>query len=251
MSINADWWQTFFSGPFVDWWLKATSADQTRAETDFVEQLLGVRPPARLLDVPCGGGRHSLELAGRGYEMTGVDLSADFLSAARGQSPGGTGEVTWEQREMRDLPWPGAFAGAYCLGNSFGYLDDEGNAAFVESVARALEPGAKFVLETSYVAEVIFPTLQERAWYPVDDAIVLANRRYDPAQGRLHVEYTHLRDGSTDRRAMSARIYTCRGVIAMVKAAGFTDIQTLGSLTREPFRIGSGRLFVIGTKPAD
>jgi SAM-dependent methyltransferase len=248
MSSTADWWQTFFSGAFVDWWLKATSPDQTRAEADFVEQALGVQPPARLLDVPCGGGRHSLELAGRGYEMTGVDISADFLKAARGQSAGGPGKVTWEQREMRDLPWQSAFAGACCLGNSFGYLDDEGNAAFVKSVARALEPGAKFVLDTSYLAEVLFPTLQERAWYPVGDAIVLAQRRYDPAAGRLHVEYIHLQDGATDRRSMSARIHTCREVVEMFAAAGFTDIQAFGSVAREPFRIGSGRLFVIGTK---
>ena len=63
---------------------------------------------------------------------------------------------------MRDLPWPGQFDGAYSLGNSFGYLDDDGNAAFLKSVAAALKPGARFVLETGYVMETLLPVLQER-----------------------------------------------------------------------------------------
>jgi SAM-dependent methyltransferase len=250
MSTTADWWQTFFKGPFVEWWLKATSADQTRTEADFIEQALGVRPPATLLDVPCGGGRHAIELAGRGYEVTGVDISADFLTAARGQTQSGPGKVNWNERDMRDLPWQNAFAGAYCFGNSFGYLGDDGNAAFLQSVARALEPGSRFVLETSYVAEVLLPTLQERAWYPIGDAVVLAQRRYEPVESRLYVEYIHVRDGTMDRRSMSARVYTCREVVALFAAAGFDDLHTFGSLAREPIRIGSGRLIVIGTKHA-
>ena len=61
-----------------------------------------------------------------GYDMTGVDISTDFLTAARAQSAGQPGKIDWEQREMRDLPWPEGFDGAYCFGNSFGYLDDDG-----------------------------------------------------------------------------------------------------------------------------
>src|SRR5206468_562610 len=117
----SDWWRTFFSGPFVEWWLAATPAAQTRQEADFVAASLGVAPPARLLAVPCGGGRHSRPLAARGYAMTAVDLSADFLAAARSAPAEGPGTIAWEHREMRDLPWPGAFDGAFCLGNSFGY----------------------------------------------------------------------------------------------------------------------------------
>ena len=94
---------------------------------------LDVPAPAKLLDVPCGGGRHCIALAGRGYDMTGVDISTDFLTAAaqsvRRQS---RQDRHWEQREMRDLPWPAEFDGAYSFGNSFGYLDDAGNAAVPE-----------------------------------------------------------------------------------------------------------------------
>ena len=152
---------------------------------------------------------------------------------------------------MRDLPWHETFDGAFCFGNSFGYLDDAGNADFLKAVARALRPGARFLLDTSYVAEVLFPSLQERAWYPLGDAVVLADRRYDPVGGRLHVEYTCIRDGHREKWPMSARIHTCREVHRLLEEAGFSDVQGFGSLTREPFRLGSPRLLLTATKKGD
>ena len=252
MAIDAqpDWWRTFFSDWTVEGWLNATTEEQTRQEADFIAESLQVAPPAKLLDVPCGGGRHCHELARRGYDMTGVDLSAGFLDAARSApaAPPGTKTIAWEHREMRDLPWPEAFDGAYCFGNSFGYLDDDGNAAFLKAVARALKPGARFVLDTSYLMEVLLPNLQERAWYPVGEAIWLADRRYDPAEGRLYVEYTYICDGAMDKRSMWARLHTCRELFQLLSTAGFTDLQGYSSLAREPFRLGSERLLVVATK---
>ena len=248
MSTAVDWWQTFFSGLFVESWLMATTADQTRQEAEFIREALDVPAPAKLLDVPCGGGRHSLALASLGYDMTGVDISTDFLTAARSQPVPKPGKITWEEREMRDLPWPAGFDGAYSMGNSFGYLDDEGNAAFLKSVAAALKPGARFVLETGYVMETLFPVLQERASYPMGDILMLAQRRYDPTESRLHVEYTLSRGAETEKRSMSARIYSYRELIRLFEEAGFIEVQGYGSLAREPFRLGSGRALVVATK---
>src|SRR5689334_14916512 len=173
MESSPDWWRTFFSGPVVESWLKAPTEEQTRQEAAFIQEALGIPPPARLLDVPCGGGRHSLALARLGYDMTGVDLSTDFLAAARSQPSPEPGSVAWEHREMRDLPWPEQFDGAFCFGNSFSYLDDEGNADFLKAIARALKPGARFVLDTSYVLESLLSNIQWKTWYQADDILML------------------------------------------------------------------------------
>ena len=58
---------------------------------------------------------------------------------------------------MRDLPWPQRFDGVFCFGNSFAYLDDQGNADYLANVARALKPSGRFVLETGIVAESFLP----------------------------------------------------------------------------------------------
>jgi 2-polyprenyl-3-methyl-5-hydroxy-6-metoxy-1,4-benzoquinol methylase len=115
MAVPSNWWQTFFSGLMVESWLQMIGEEQTKGEVEFIKKELGVSPPAKILDVPCGGGRHSLALATVGYQLTGVDISVDFLKAARSSAADRKTSLTWEQRDMRDLPWRQQFDGAFCL----------------------------------------------------------------------------------------------------------------------------------------
>jgi SAM-dependent methyltransferase len=250
MEVNApsDWWRTFFADLAVDCWLQAMPEEMTRSEADFAQKMLAVPPPAKLLDVPCGGGRHSLALAARGYEMTGVDFSAGFLEAARSCASQQRVAVRWEERDMRDLPWDCEFDGAFSLGNSFGYLTDDGNAAFLKAVARTLKPGARFLIDTGYLVEGLLPSLEPRGWHQFGDLYFLASRGYDPATGRLEVEYTFIRDGRVEKKATSMRLYTYREFRSLVEAAGFTGLQAYASLNQEPFQFGSKRLLLVATK---
>jgi SAM-dependent methyltransferase len=246
--IATNWWQDFFSGVIVDLWLRIPTEEQTRTEADFIEKVLALPPKARVLDVPCGGGRHALELAARGYQVTGLDLSADFLKAARTQAAQRQLSVSWEQREMSDLPWHGEFDGAFCFGNSFGYQDDAGNARFLASVARALKPSGRFVLDCGYVAESLFPNFQERRWFPVGDILFLSSGRYDPSSGRLDTDYTCIRDGKADTRQASARIYTYRELVRLLEDSGFSNCDAFSSFNQEPYRLGAPHLLVVATK---
>ena len=248
MTQVTEWWTTFFSGPAVESWRKFPTSEMTRGEADSIEKALELKPGARVLDAPCGAGRHSIELASRGYGVTGVDLSGEFLQAAREASTARRLAVAWEHRDMRDLPWEAAFDGAYCFGNSFAYFDDAGNERFLEGVSRALKPGARFVLETGSTAESLMPNLEKRAWYEMGGMILLASRIYDPFRGRLDVEYSFLQDGVLDRRPASYRIYTCLEVLRLFEAAGFSGMEALGSLEGAPFQLGSRCLYVVAKK---
>ena len=147
MFSRNDWWKDFFSGAVVDFWRRVVPPETTRTEADFLERMLAPPARAQLLDVPCGDGRLSLELARRGYRMTGVDISSDFLEFAREDSRREGLEIEWRLSEMRDLPWEALFDGAFCAGSSFGFLGDHGDAEFLAAVARSLKPGAGFVID--------------------------------------------------------------------------------------------------------
>jgi SAM-dependent methyltransferase len=230
MIAPSNWWEHFFEGLSVDLWLGAMSAEHTTREADVVERALQAPAGGDLLDVPCGGGRLSLELAGRGYRVTGVDLSGEFLAHAR--SCAGAETVSWQHRDMRDLPWPGRFDGAFCLGNSFGYLDDEGNAEFLRAVWTALKPGARFVLETPMVLENLLPHIQDRPWWKAGDIYLLAANQYDQLRGRLEIEYTFISDGRIEVRRGSHRAYRYIELHEMFRTAGF-DATALQPWTRE------------------
>jgi len=248
MEIQSDWCKTFFAGLALDLWRAAITSDQTRQEADSIEGRLRVRPGHRLLDVACGGGRLALELASRGYDLTAVDISAEFLTEAQAKAAEARLKIRWEQREMRDLPWPGAFDGVICFGNSFAYLDDEGNAAFLAAVARALKPGGRLVMDT-LCAEMLLPNFQERTWFQAGSVIMLEENRYDLDRGRFETDYTFIKEGEMEKKSGSQRLYTYSELRRLLENAGLTEIEGYGSLHLEPFALASHRLFLVARKP--
>jgi SAM-dependent methyltransferase len=197
-----------------------------------------------LLDVPCGNGRHSIELAHRGYRVTGVDLSQELLAAARAAL-----EADWRLGDMRELALESsAFDGAFCFGNSFGYLDRAGVAAFLSALAGALKPGARLVIETGVAAESILPTLVQKRWHRLGDLIILSENRYDAAASRLDIDYTFVRDGTIETRPASSYVFTVAEIGRMLGQAGFDVVALHGGITGEPYTVGSTRLVITASR---
>jgi SAM-dependent methyltransferase len=248
MNAQDGWWTTFFQGVTLEFWSRAITDKQTLEEADFLQQELGVAAGGRVLDVPCGNGRLALALAGRGLQLTGVDLAVEYIDTARERSARERLPVEWHRGDMRDLPWQSAFNAAYCFGNSFAYFDDTGNAAFLAAVARALKSGARFVLDTGLAAESVLPKLVERTWVQLGDLYFLAQRHYDPASGVLRSDYTFLKDGKVDSHSAFYHVYLLRELLALCERVGFTELKTYSSLDRQPFVLGSPRLLVVAQK---
>src|SRR5437870_5731330 len=118
--MQTPWWQTFFSGLVMEAWIgNPYYAALTPGDVDFLLKTLAPAPGARILDVPCGDGRIALPLAAIGFHVTGVDIAGPNIEAANRTAKEHSATATFEQREMRDLPWNAEFDHAYCFGNSF------------------------------------------------------------------------------------------------------------------------------------
>jgi len=251
---SLDWWKDFFSGLVVDFWKIALPPEVTRLETDFLMERLGPSPGNRVLDAPCGHGRLSIELARRGCEVAGVDISSEFLAeAARAAQAAGAevaSRLSWRQSDMRDLPssWNRHFQAAFCMGGSFGYFGDEGDSAYLRAAARALEPGGRFALDASRVAETILPNFVERREMEKDGLRFESENRYDPERGRIENRYTITRGSQKEVRTASHRLYTVSQLLEMLRSAGFEPRSLHGSLDGAPFRMGSPQLFVVAEK---
>lgn len=246
--MSADWFETFFQGIVLDLWRKAVSPEQTRAEADFLEEALRLTPGAAVLDVPCGRGRHSLELAGRGMRVTGVDLGQEEITAARAGAARAGLTIEWRQGDMRDLPWERAFDAAYCMGNAFGYLDPLGTRAFFQAVSRALKPGARFVFDSGLVAESILPNLKAHESTQVDDILFIEDNRYDVEHGYVETAYTFVRDGKSETRTGIQWVFTIREVREMLAAAGLVTVSLQSSLSGDEYRAGSRYLLLVAEK---
>jgi len=247
MTDNTPRVESFFSGVFVDLWRDIMPEAVTRQEAAFLETELALSPGAKVLDVPCGSGRHSLALASRGYQLTSVDLSSYSLDQARQSAAEKNLAIRFEHRDMADLPWPQSFDAAFSMGNSFGYTSDDHDRAFLAAVAQSLKPGGRFILDYGATAEALFPTFQPRTWAQVGDILFLRDARYNVDAGRVETDYTLIREGVRESKSWSQRVYTYRQLHDLVLSAGFTDLHPCASLAKDPFKLGARQLLLLAT----
>jgi SAM-dependent methyltransferase len=241
--LQPEWFETFFQGVAVEFWNRAMPPALTLIEVDFLEKALAPPPGASLLDIPCGSGRHSVELARRGYRMTGIDLSADFLKDARARAAEAHVQVDLRQGDMRSPNVDAdAFDGAFCFGNSFPYLDRTGITAFLAALGSAIRPGGRLVIDTGCAAESILPTLFPQRWHRFDDIIVMSKASYIAGASRLDIDYTFIQGCKIETRPSSSYVFTVAELTRMLAEAGFEVISLAGGFAGERYELGSPRL---------
>lgn len=131
----------------MDWWNPRHSLLQNVGfKVDWFHERIGSLQGVRVLDVGCGGGLVAEELARRGAEVTGLDLSAAALATARAHAAAGGLSIRYEQGRAEALPFAdGAFQAVVCA-DCLEHVDDLERV--VAEVARVLRPGGAFCYDT-------------------------------------------------------------------------------------------------------
>jgi SAM-dependent methyltransferase len=242
--VYTNWFETFFEGLALDMWRGAVTPEQTAREADFLAGRLELRQGMRVLDVPCGNGRHAIELARRGVSMTGVDISAGFLDEARRNAPG----IEWIHSDMRELPWSCRFDSAYCWGNSFGYFDHDNCRRFLEAIASALKPGGRFILESGAVSESILPVLQPERTLRIGDIDFLSRNTYDAVEGRMDITYTFVRGSQREVKPIHQWVHSTAEIRRMLRSAGLEPIAAFADLEGAPYALRSPHLISLAVR---
>lgn len=237
------WWTSFFEGTALELWRRAHTRDESRGQAADIIRALGLVAGERVLDVPCGNGRLALEIAARGMRVSGIDLVEESVTDGRRDAEARGIELELHVGDMRSLPWIQEFQAAFCAGNSFGYFDREGDLAFLRSVFLALAPGGRFLLEYPLVTELVRARSAYRDWRKLGDRLLLTDGAYDERRGRLEASYTFVDleqvGGALETRVASYAVRTVREVEALLREAGFAEVELLGALDGSPFNEGA------------
>lgn len=245
--MSHDWYTTFFTELPNAFWRAAVSAEHTAAEVDFLVRATGSRPGARVLDLPCGSGRHSLELARRGFRVTGIDISAEAIAFARAEAAGAA--VDFRVGDMAAVPTDLRVDLAICMGNSFGYLDHDGTRRHLADLATVVEPGGHLVLDYGFVAESLLPGLRvEEPPMTIGGIEAVSDNEYDAVDSRWLTRFTFRRGDEEHRGTSVQHVYTAAEVVRLVRAAGFARADLYGDPAGNPFRLGSPRLLLVAAR---
>ena len=227
---------------FGDFYLRAYAREDDEGAHDqalAAARLAGCPEGGELVDVPCGFGRHAIALARAGFRVTGVDRSATLLGEARRRA----GNARWPkfvQADYRKLPFPdGRFDAALNLFSSLGYLGDDEDTKALAEIRRVLKPGARLVLEIM-PRDLLAAHFTERDWSAVGSGrLLLEQRAFDPAGGVAQVTQTLIEpDGARESMTFSVRVYATTELLAMARAAGFTEARAYGDFTGGPADLG-------------
>lgn len=191
-----------FMGPT---YLRYSFTKGTRQEIDFLVDTLGLSPGMRILDVGCGPGRHSHELARRGFLVHGIDISHTFVELAEAEKVDG---ASFERMDARVMEFAQEFDAVICLcQGAFGLMtaQDE-DSVVIHKMAEALKPGGKLALSafSSYFVVKHFHTAV-----------------FDADTGINH-ERTDIRnpDGAVEEVDLWTGCYTPRELRLMCRQAG-------------------------------
>jgi len=215
-------------------------------EVDQVLKLLRLGKGSEVLDLCCGPGRHSLELARRGFKVTGVDRTERYLEKARLEAASQGLTVKFVRDDMRTFRRCAAFDGAINLFTSFGYFEDpEDDRLVLRNLLESLRPGARLVLDM-VGKENIGRTFTPKDWveYP-DGSFFLAERRVLPGWTMIRNRWIILRGGEKAEFDFSHRIFSAAELEALLKQEGFTVEGIFGGLDGSPYDLAAKRLVVV------
>jgi SAM-dependent methyltransferase len=237
-----------------NFWETVPLFEQQRLETaphevDALLLLLCIEPGAAVLDLCCGVGRHSMELARRGYRVTGVDRTAAYLNTARERAAAEALPVEWVQADMREFVRPGAFDAAINLFTSFGYFEDpDEDRRVVDNLFRSLRPGGALVMEMMG-REVLARIFVPRDWQELaDGTLFLQERAVKRDWTWMENRWILVRDGRQREYAVSHRLYDGAGLKALLLDAGFESVALYGDLDGAPYDTNARRLVALARK---
>ncbi|HYD51939.1 MAG TPA: methyltransferase domain-containing protein [Gemmatimonadaceae bacterium] len=245
----ADWWQSYFDAQYLLEYQPIFDLVKDRHEVTRLLEILGLPAGARVLDCPCGQGRHAHLLAEAGFDVDGLDYSAELLERARARGTGRT--LRYTRGDMRRLParWTGRFDAVLNLFTSFGFfLDPRDDARVVGELARVLQPGGLLVWHGGSRDGVVSRFLA-RDWWKADDGTMIGHERsFDPLSGVLTIRSSFEGPAASGEREHRIRLYTATRLAELCAEAGLIVEAAYDGWHDRPLRRTSSEMLLVARK---
>jgi len=249
-----EWWASYFDAHYLKEYEPLFTSAQDRRDVARLIEVLQLPVGARVLDVPCGQGRHARLLAEAGLVVEGLDYSPVLLRAARAAARHAPPHARprYHRGDMRTLPpaWAGRFDAVVNLFTSFGvfrYPADD--ARVIRELARVLADDGVLVWHGGSRDGVMARFIARDWWRTADGTLIAHDRRFDPLSGVLTVEATWEGPAGRGTRSYHLRLYTATRLAELMADAGLIVEEAYDGWTRRPLGRRSGEMLLVARKP--
>jgi len=240
--VKKDWWKRIFNA----YYLKTDGdvvEDQkiTEYEVNYFSNVMQFHPEHQILDLCCGQGRHSIELANKGFKnVFGLDRSRYLIQKAKTNAKKCRVGCKFREGDARKLPYnPDTFDYILILGNSFGYFESMNDDLLVlKEVFRVLKPWGKILIDITD-GEFLRENFQSRSWEWIDKNLFVCRERslsLDKQKLISREVITHVNKGVLVDQFYAERLYSKIGISELLEKVGFSDVIFHGSITPESQR---------------
>ncbi|MBU1599372.1 methyltransferase domain-containing protein [bacterium] len=240
--VRPDWWRGIFNSTYLK-----TDADVvddsniTRQEIDLFTKVAKLSQEHKILDLCCGQGRHSLELARRGFRfIEGFDRSHYLIQKAKESAKKEGLSLKFKEGDARKLSYPNdTFDTVMILGNSFGYFETvQDDLRVLQEVFRVLKPWGNLLIEISDGA-YLRDNFQPRSWEWIDKKLFVCRERslsLDKQRLTTREVVTNVEKGVIADQFYAERLYTKESIQELLKTGRFSDIILHGTISSESVR---------------
>jgi cyclopropane fatty-acyl-phospholipid synthase-like methyltransferase len=250
-NINDNWYEDFFQGINCEIWENAIPPDVTMQETDFLLGELNLEKGQDILDIPCGFGRHAVELSKRGFTVTGVDISETFIKGLTEKIISEELNIKAIRADILTVQLPETYSGAVCMGNSFGYFSFDKMKVFVEKVSACLDAGSKFIINSGMIAESILPNFlnySKNNTYNVGNITMDVSNTYNAEESYMLSNLLYTKEGRKEEHSFKHYVFTMAEIKRLLKLYGLSIIGTYSSTSKDEYNIGDRQVYIVAKK---
>jgi SAM-dependent methyltransferase len=202
----------------------------------------------RVLDLCCGFGRISAELARRGFSVTGVDITESYLQTAKEEASYEKLDIEYLKADAREFVRPDFFDLAVNLYISFGYFENQkDDLLLVSNVYKSLKNGGSFIIETMG-KEIAVRDFVEREWFERAGFTVLTQYEALDSWTFLKNRWILVKDGKKIEKVFAQRLYSASELRALLLEAGFSKVEIFGDWDESLYDRRAAKLIVVGRK---
>lgn len=242
-----DWTQDYFDDTYRRLFLDTVDPSRTAYQIHQLLRLCPLLPGASVLDVGCGIGRHSIELAKLGFRVTGVDKNAEYIAICR-QHAGELG-VTADfcATDSRTMSLSVRADLAVSLWSSFGYYGEAGDFQVLQRIAEHVRPGGRVIIDVEnrdYIVKHFVP----QEWHTCDDGFVLEKRHFDPVEGTVSTRRIVASGTERHEYRRVLRMYTATELAALLRSAGLRSERWYGDYDGSRLGYESRRMILVAVR---